>query len=201
MFLEIFYNFIVISIFNYAVKGNHFYQDFKTISIHLINLMVLCKYHPKIPDLFNRMETIIKDKRYKKHHQYLQKTISLISDRNLDIVSMPYPKIYFKLCLCVGVFQISLGTLIIVFICQRIRSVNSVSNRIFFIMNILVFFFFLQILVNYLLNKIRKKNLYFKILQKKYKEYKEESKKNEKINSNLFSPNSNLIKYFKEDGN
>lgn len=186
-----------LSICTVSAKGKYFRKHFQIIHKHLINLMILCKYYYKIPDLLNRIDSLTKDPKYAKYMDYLDNSISLIKPKTLEIVSMPYPKIYFKLCLCLNIYQISIGSLIIIFISQRIKGVVHVMDKIIFFVIVSFFLFFIQIITDNVLFKLQRKNLYFKILKNKSLKGKEMDKilKDSKM---LFKKAN--IKKFKEDG-
>ena len=188
----------VLSICNLSVKGNYFKEDIQLFTNHLINLMILCKYHYKIPDLLFKMESVVKDNKFKKHHKYLEKTLELLTPRILEIVSMPYPKIYFKLCLCIDIYQISIGTIIIVFIYQRISTVSLFLDKIMIILSISVCLFCIQIFSHMALSKIKRKNLYYKILNNRYKSFKKNAK-NAQNKMNTSRIQFKKVKKFKED--
>ena len=141
---------------------------------HLINLMVFCKYSYRIPELLGRLDELSKDPKYARYMDYLEQSVSLMSSKVLDIVSMPYPKIYFKLCLCLNIHQVSIGSLIIVFIAQRINSVRSLVDRVLFVSVLSCGLFAVQIFTDQFLSNLKRKNLYYRILKGKRLKLKDE---------------------------
>ena len=146
--------------------------------------MILCKYYNWLPTLFTKIQSIVDNDSNHTHDQYLKESIQLIDKDILEIVSMPYPKVYFKISLCLNTYQISLSTLILVFILQRIRTVNSFFDNLLLVILIVCFLFSLQIFSDFFLRKFRLQNIFYQILKDDFRPQKIDERKRQNLSAN-----------------